>query len=246
MKNYNPDDQRIFIDGLINARDLGGMPLSDGKFFVKDYIIRSGSPSIAPMSAHDELIRLGVTTVIDLRAEAELLHYGNPFKDDGVTSFHNISLFLGDPDSDEDPTMEFLRTHTLGDFYVMMCEELGERIVNVLRVIYNTNGKVLFHCAHGKDRTGVIAAILYLIAGASKENIILNYKVSFEYAKSFLEPLIEARVENMRHTLRSDAHNMETFLKHIDEAYEGNIRNYLNKYGMSDEEIDSLKARITE
>jgi len=245
MSTYNPDNQRLFFDDLINCRELGGMPLEDGRVFKSGIALRSGSPSLASDKAIELLRAHGVKTVIDLRSKAELTHYGNPFESDGSTHFFNIPLFVGDPDQEKDPTMVFLETHQMGDFYVMMLQELGKEIAQVMRVITNSDdGLVLFHCAHGKDRTGVIATLLYLLAGASRENIVLNYKVSYDYAKDFLDPLIEERVENMRHTLRSDAVNMKIFLDYMQDKYDMNCSKYLLENGMTNEEINKLKGRI--
>ena len=246
MNNYNPDDQRLFFDDLINCRELGGMPGANGVVFRKGILLRSGSPQLASERAFRELKEFGVKTVIDLRSEAELRNYGNPFRDDKDSNFYNIPLFVGDPDAKTDPTMKFLETHTMGDFYVLMVQELGPRIVEVMRVfIKETEGYTLFHCAHGKDRTGVIAALLYMLIGASHENIVLNYKVSYEYAKHFLDPLIEARVDNMKHTLRSDADNMVTLLKFFDDAYNSSARAFLEQNGMSSSEVTELINRIS-
>ncbi|MCR5592922.1 MAG: tyrosine-protein phosphatase [Saccharofermentans sp.] len=247
MSNYDSDSQRLFFDDLINCRELGGMPGSDGCTFKSGILMRSGSPSLASAKAVKELKDFGVRTVIDLRSKAELEHYGNPFREDPDTHFYNIPLFVGDPDAEEDPTMAFLETHSMGDFYVMMAKELGKEVVEVMRVFINeTSGYTLFHCAHGKDRTGVIAALLYVLIGAKREDVVLNYKVSYDYAKDFLDPLIEARVENMRHTLRSDASNMETFLGFIEKEYDYKAERYLIGNGMSESEVDALKKRITQ
>lgn len=247
MSNFDPDTQRLFFDDLINCRELGGMPGSNGCTFKNRVIIRSGSPSFASRKAFTELKDYGVKTVIDLRSKAELEHYGNPFREDEDTHFYNIPLFVGDPDAAEDPTMAFLETHTMGDFYVMMARELGKEVVEVMRVfIRETSGITLIHCAHGKDRTGVITALLYVLIGAEPEDIVLNYKVSYDYAKDFLDPLIKDRVENMRHTLRSDESNMVTFLEFIAKEYDYKAENYLIENGMTKEEIEVLKKRITQ
>ena len=245
MNNYNPDTQRLFFDDLINCRELGGMPGSEGAVFRKGILLRSGSPSLASAKAYEEMKEFGVKTVIDLRSKAEFEHYGNPFND-GVTHFYNIPLFVGDPDAENDPTMKYLETHPMGDFYIMMVRVLGPEIVEILRVILKeTDGYILFHCAHGKDRTGVVCAILYMLIGADPDDIVLNYKVSYEYAKHFLDPLIADRVDNMKHTLRSDAENMVILLNYFKEEYNLNIEQYLRDNGMKDEEIVQLKARIT-
>lgn len=157
--------------------------------------------------------------------------------------FHSIPLFKGDPELKDDPTMEFLRTHHLGDFYVIVAEEFGSSAVSVLRILKDCRGTALFHCAHGKDRTGVITACLYLLAGASREDIIHNYEISYGYLEDFLAPLMAKTEDDMKHTLRSDRINMEIFLKHIDDNYGGNIRNLLRSKGMTDLEIEQLTAK---
>ena len=245
MSIYDPEAQRLYKDILINCRDLGGMPLKDGRSFRKGLFLRSGSPTLINDGAYKKLIEDGVKTVIDLRSEPEIRHYGNPFMDAEGVSFYPVSLFVGDPDAKEDPTMNFLRTHHLGDFYCIILEELGDRIVKIMRILKDCEGKAFFHCAHGKDRTGVIAAILYLLTGADREDIVTNYKVSYDYARSFLDPLIEAKEPVMRHTLRSDEINMRILLDHIDNKYNGDIRLYLENNGMSGQELDELSARCT-
>ena len=144
-----------------------------------------------------------------------------------------------------DPSLEFLRTHHLGDFYVMMLNELGDRVVKILNILRtHTDGYCLFHCAHGKDRTGVIAAILYILAGATREDIVLNYKVSYDYAKHFLDPLIAKKEDDMKHVLRSDAINMEILLDYLEKEYSMDVSRYLLKSGMTSKELEGLMSRI--
>ena len=248
MEEYNTDSQLMHFEGLLNARELGGMPLKNGKVFKKGVAIRSDSPSDLTKAQAEKIREYGVTRVIDLRSEAEVRFYGNAFKDMPGVDFLNIPLFLGNPDAKDDPTMEFLRTHKLGDFYVIILEELGDRVCDVLRKISDNEGITLFHCAHGKDRTGVICAILYLLAGVDEDLIIKNYAVSYEYMRPVLDPLI-ARDEapggrNMSHVLRSDAENMEIFLGYIHDRYEGDIRRFLILHGMKESEIDKLVSRL--
>lgn len=245
MKEYTTDSQLMNFDGLLNARELGGMPLTNGGEFKKRVAIRADSPSdLTPSQAH-AIRDYGVTLVIDLRSEAEVMHWGNAFIDCEGVCFRNVPLFLGDPDAKDDPTMNLLKTKTLGDFYILVLEELASRVIDVLRLILNNKGITMYHCAHGKDRTGLISAILYLLAGASRENIIKNYAISYEYMRPILDPLIANREECLKHTLRSDASNMELFLSYIDETYGGSIENYLTKNGMTSEEISALKSKIS-
>lgn len=245
MNSYTTDSQLMHFDGLLNARELGGMPLVNGGEFKLGVAIRADSPSDLTPSQAKAIKDHGVNLVIDLRSEAEVMHWGNAFIDFDGVCFRNVPLFLGDPDSDDDPTMNLLKTKKLGDFYILVLEELSARVCEVLRLILSNDGITMYHCAHGKDRTGLISAILYLIAGASRENIIKNYKVSYEYMRPILDPLIERREECLKHTLRSDAENMEILLNHIDEKYNGSIENYLLQSGMSQDEIDALRKKIS-
>ena len=245
MNNYDPASQKIPYEGLLNTRELGGMPLADGSVFPSGLFIRSGGPCYFTAEGAAHIKSMGVKTVIDLRAPIEIERTGNPYKDDPSITFYNIPLFVGDPSADTDPTMEFLRTHHLGDFYVMMLNELGDRIVKILNILRtHTDGYCLFHCAHGKDRTGVIAALLYILAGATREDIVLNYKVSYDYAKHFLDPLIAKKEDDMKHVLRSDAINMEILLDYLEKEYSMDVSRYLLKSGMTSEELEGLMFRI--
>ena len=243
MSSYDPDSQLIKDLALLNCRELGGMPLAGGKTFRTGIFIRSGSPEYLNDAQIREVKEYGVKNVIDLRAADELKGTGNPFADDPDVNFHSVPLFNGDPNGDDDKTMQFILTHTLGDYYVVIAEEMGDRLAKIMRILLNSEGITLFHCAHGKDRTGVVAALLYLLCGASRENIISNYAVSYEYLKDFLAPAIAKLPDGMKHILRSEAHNMETFLDYMDSKWNGDAACLLTANGLTADEINALKNK---
>ena len=246
MSAYNPDSQLIDLP-LINCRELGGMPLRDGHVFRSGLFLRSGAPSeLKTREEFEQVKAYGVKNVIDFRGVTELERCGNPFRDDADTNFYSIPLFIGDPGDVNNDTMQFLRTHHLGDYYVIIMEQLGDKVAQVMRILLNAEGLTLYHCAHGKDRTGVISAILYLIAGADREDIVTNYKVSYDYLEDFLKPLIDAAPDDMKHTLRSDEINIRIFLKYIDDKWDGKVENYLISNGMSESEIKALRDKCVE
>ena len=246
LNTYDPDTQLVKELALINVRELGGMPLAGGKTFRKGIFLRSGSPEWLTKEQVNEVKDYGVKTVIDLRGEAEVAQSPNPFAKDPDVTFYNIPLLNGNPNNTRDETMEYIRTHTLGDYYVIIAEEMGDRLVKIMRILLNSDGLLLFHCQHGKDRTGVVAALLYLICGASRENIISNYKVSYDYIKDFLAPLIRRVPEDIRHAFRSDASNMEKFLSYLDSKWDGSAVNLLRANGLTHDEINALKAKCIE
>lgn len=246
MSAYNPDSQLIDLP-LINCRELGGMPLRDGHVFRSGLFLRSGAPSeLKTREEFEQVKAYGVKNVIDFRGVTELERCGNPFRDDADTNFYSIPLFIGDPGDVNNDTMQFLRTHHLGDYYVIIMEQLGDKVAQVLRILLNAEGLTLYHCAHGKDRTGVISAILYLIADADREDIVTNYKVSYDYLEDFLKPLIDAAPDDMKHTLRSDEINIRIFLKYIDDKWDGKVENYLISNGMTESEIKALRDKCVE
>lgn len=246
MSIYNPDDQLITCLKLANCRELGGMPLECGKTFKKGVFIRSSSPEKLTADQIQEVKDYGVKCVVDLRSDAELKDFRNPFQNDPDVDFCFVSLFPGDPNNLSDDLLDFIRKRHLGDYYVRICEDLGKDVIKAMRYLLNSKGLTLFHCTHGKDRTGTIAAILYLLAGASRENIILNYQASYKYLEKYLERKIAKMPDDMKHLLRSDKLNMEIFLDYVDKTWNGDIANFLRFNGMSDDEITSLKAKCVE
>lgn len=243
MTDYNPDSQLIRSLKLMNCRELGGMPLEGGKTFRNGVFIRSGSPERLTPPEIQEVKDYGVKCVIDLRAKAELKDFGNPFQNDPDVEFHFVPLFPGDPNNLSDDLMDFIRTRHLGDYYVRICEDLGKDVIEVMRYLASSKGLTLFHCTHGKDRTGTVTAMLYLLAGASRENIILNYKVSYNYLEKYLERRMSKMPDDMKHLLRSDEINMHIFLDYVDETWGGDIANFFRANGMPDEEINALRAK---
>ena len=95
-----------------------------------------------------------------------------------------------------------------------MLEEAPEKVAGVLNLIGERieTGAVLFHCTAGKDRTGVTAAMLYLICGVDDVDIIADYQVTetyqeknpmFAYAPKEIMPLLNSNPENMKYFLKN-------------------------------------------
>ena len=246
MSNYNPDTQLVKDLAFVNCRDLGGMPLAGGKTFRKGIFLRSESPQWIPADAIQQVKDYGAKTIIDLRGEEEIRQDGNPFIGDPDVFYHNVPLLNGNPNDTKDETMEYLRTHILGDYYIIIAEEMGDRLVDIMRLLLNSDGLALFHCQHGKDRTGVVAAILYLISGASREDIIHNYEVSEYYLRDLLAPILRKMPADLRHALNSNRENMIKFLDYLDSKWDGDAEKLLMANGLTSDELSRLKAKCIE
>ena len=240
-----PETNRLMINKLYNARDMGGMPTLSGRKTAYKRFVRSDSPSGLDRESVDALIAYPVRTVIDLRSTSEIERSGNPFIGRPEIVFRNIPLIAFDPDDAGDPTMKYLIRKNLGHLYVLMLEHSRDAVLDVFRAILDApQGTVVFHCLHGKDRTGLIAALLFLLAGVSENDIVENYAASFENIRPLVDPLIERMPESMHHMYRSDAENMRFLLEYIRNTYDGKAEPYLRQLGLSAAEIARLRDRM--
>jgi len=241
----DPETNRLMLPHLYNARDMGGMNTRSGKRTAYKRFIRSDSPSALSEHSVDELIAYSVRTVIDLRSRPEIEKAGNPFIGRPEIAFRNIPLIAFDPDDREDPTMNYLVKSKLGHLYVLMLEHSKDAVLDVFRTIADApEGAIVFHCLHGKDRTGLVAALLYLLAGVTEDDIVHNYEISFENIRPLVDPLLDVMPQDSHHMYRSDAENMRLLLDHIDQKYNGRADIYLETIGLDRERIDRIRDRL--
>lgn len=172
---------RLDLDGPANFRDLGGYPTLDGGVTRRGRVFRSDSLSY--LSDRDlGLLREehGVRTVIDLRAGHEVDEHGH-----GPLSAHVRQLHLPIVDQTREPPQarqlvrrapKFL---TLDEIYGLMLREYSERFGAVLQAVAEPGAAPLvFHCAAGKDRTGLVAMLLLGLVGVADEFIVADFAVT--------------------------------------------------------------------
>ena len=119
----------------------------------------------------------------------------------------------------------------------------AESMSKVFRTIAEAESGVMFNCTAGKDRTGVVSAILLLHAGVSDEDIIENYVLTKEYGRERLElvhknfPEIDMNIVTPREWF------MEEFLK-LFRAKFGTTEGYFKSLGLSEEEIERIRKKL--
>lgn len=243
----NPDANRLMLPSLYNARDLGGLETSFGKRTAFHRFVRSDEPSQLSVADLDFLLSYPIKTVIDLRSKEEIDRRRNPFSSNTDILFRNISLFESDPEEKGDPTVEIALRNTLGELYIYLLQNRKNQMAEVFRQILDApEGAIFFHCTHGKDRTGIIAALLLSLVEVSREDIISNYSVTYGFIREIVDPKIAMMPPAARHILKSDAENMEVFLDYLDSNYQGQSAVYLRSIGFSESEISSLRSRLLE
>jgi len=236
MKHYI----RLPLQGTANTRDLGGYATKDGHVTKWHVFLRSDD--LAELTAADKIFLkdYGLKTIIDLRSAPELHYRPNPYRSVSAYHYHNISLF-------ENASPQMLATapkDILKGMYREMLVDHQEQIKAIFEIIANAEeGTILFHCAAGKDRTGVIAMLLMGLVKVPNRDIVSNYEVSFTNLKRnpyFKEP--EDGHSAMMYSINT---NMEDTILFVKEHYK-TVEAYLLSIGLSPETLMKIKARFTE
>jgi protein-tyrosine phosphatase len=227
------DSQRaLVLQSVRNGRDLGGLvgkkgPIPLGRF------IRTGSLSHATESDKTVLADHGVKLDIDLRTVWEVLR--SPDRLSGDKRFHYLNVSLVGVG-----LWDAIYPSSRGQLYVRALAHHQAQFHRVFHAMaQQKEGTVLFHCAAGKDRTGMVAAILLDLAGVDRETIVHNYAISAKY----LYPSARGAEEEAAAISESPPEAIEMFLDALDRQY-GGAAAYLERIGLSRSEIDALRDRL--
>lgn len=237
-------NRHLPVEGTFNIRDLGGYMAGERETLWRR-ILRADGLHRLTEAGRDRLVGEGVRTVIDLRRPAELEAQPNPFAMDERVRYMNVSLF-----ENLAPTYG-PQIDTLHALYVRALQERAEAIAAILSMVAEADeGAVLFHCTAGKDRTGLIAALLLGNAGVSEDQIIADYALTGRMIAPLLDEIlahaaIQGMAEDtMRPLLACAPETMRATLDHIADGH-GSIAGYLNTLGLGDTVAARLKSRLT-
>jgi protein-tyrosine phosphatase len=169
-------DRHIAFDRLHNFRDLGGYLADDGRHVRWGQLYRSDSLGKLAGADLDRFRALGVRTVIDLRYPWEIASRGRVPHGDDLT-WHNLSIEHRTYDQAEiDPDVDGWRY--LADRYAEVALDGVAELRQALRVIAAADGPLVFHCASGKDRTGLLAAVVLALLGVSEDQIAEDFALT--------------------------------------------------------------------
>ena len=232
----------LTFDLLYNIRDLGGWPAIDDRRTRFGVLYRSDSLGRLAGADLDRFRALGVRTVIDLRYPWEIAAAGRVPDDD--VAFHNLSIEHRPYDqtvvpADVDPAAFF------AEKYAEVADDGAEEIRAVVRLIADgAELPVVFHCKSGKDRTGIIAAILLSLVGVDREDVVTDYDRSNEAtARWHAEHVASGEtLPEWPGFGTAPAGAIRRFLELLDERYGGPQR-YL---GLTDAEVVALRSRLLE
>lgn len=161
----------LVVDGLINLRDLGGMPTEAGATTVPRRLIRSELPHTLTDEELRAIVDLGIGTVVDLRTTSERERRPSSLAAAGVRIVH-APIFT---DDDEYPD----HLPTAGEVYCWWLRERRTGVALAMNAIADApSAPVLIHCHAGKDRTGVVVGMILRLAGVSIDDIADDYALS--------------------------------------------------------------------
>ena len=235
--------------GLVNLRDVGGLPLRDGGATRQGILLRS--ESLQEATAGDiELLteHYQIAAIVDLRSARETTTEGRGPIDKKAITYLNIPLDPAPLDLDFDPDWPSgqLTSYVYQSFASVTSGGLG-RVFEFLPQLLD--GPTLVHCAAGKDRTGLVIAIALEIAGVTREAVIADYLVSEQNNDQVNEMLRRSprylahmgKVNNEFYEVHE--HAMGSFLGWLDRTH-GGARNWAMSRGVESSQLDRLAAAL--
>jgi protein-tyrosine phosphatase len=244
-------ERLIKLEAVHNFRDLGGYPTADGRRTRWGRLFRAdGLHRLTP--ADVEVLRpLGLRTVLDLRTAGELAERGTFPIDDHPVDFHHLPVIDVTWDRDDDATddaVEFLTAQ-----YRALLVEGEPRLAEAFHLLARDGAlPAVFHCAAGKDRTGLLAALLLSSLGVADEVVAEDYGLSREAMVRTLEWVgqqsaeLLARWEQIPSVhLAAEPVAMLRLLAELNDVH-GSVRAYVTSIGVGEEILLTLEAALLE
>lgn len=225
---------RFLLSNTLNTRDLGGYTIGCGKVTAYKAFLRSDVPIEVSDNDIKILLSNNITTIVDLRSDDETQSKPCAFKNHKNFEYYHCKIF-GDgylPKSIEEVPVSYFK---------MVDEQ--KTILNVMKVFAKANGGILYHCTAGKDRTGVISALLLLLAGVSKADILADYQISQLYLSSMLQQFCRSNKNVDINIITPKMEYMKKFLDMFQQKY-NSVEEYFSHIGLSGNEIMTLKKKL--
>jgi protein-tyrosine phosphatase len=232
----------LAIDRLVNLRDLGGLPTTAGGTTRPGRLLRSESPNAISAKGLQDLLGIGIGAVIDLRTTSEREHRPSPLDEAGVRTTHT-PIFTDDEDYPD-------HLATAAEVYCWWLRERRPGVAAAMTAIADApSAPILVHCHAGKDRTGVVVALVLRLAGVGVDAIADDYAISgVQLADMLARDRVTAvergmdpvRVERL-FTVRREA--MVQTMECVDTEH-GGVLALLRSLGLTQTRIDRLSGLL--
>ena len=225
---------KSILESTMNTRELGMYRVKGTKrYTLSNRLYRSDRCEDLSNRDKSFLIDRNITTIIDLRSNQEADIKPSAFAKDKDFLFFHYPIVEGmlPPNSLEAVPVSYMEIAH------------ADCIKGVFKTIANAPGGVLFHCTAGKDRTGVVSAILLTLVGVSDEDIVYDYAISREFNKQRLEDFLKEHPEIDRDIVLANEKSMYGFLRMLREKH-NLVEQYLLDIGITSDEIRRLKNKL--
>lgn len=241
-----PRRPELALAGAINFRDLGGYYTADGRQTRYGRVFRSNS--LQELTEADLTIlrkRLSLATVLDLRSPQEIAHDGRgPL---GCEPLRYVNLPMLQEKRDYQPGRI---EDGLIDRYFSYLHLARDNVAKALETVAEFQ-PVVFHCSAGKDRTGVLAALVLGCVGVESETVVADYAAkqnAREEMIAFLRrrPSYSGRLHRLPPgALDSEPETMRQFLHLLEEHY-GGARGWARSAGVAERTLHRLEETLLE
>ncbi|MFG1794810.1 tyrosine-protein phosphatase [Nocardia sp. NPDC049149] len=223
-------ERSLTLQGVQNARDIGGYRTVDGKTVRSGLVYRTGQLNNATPADLAELSNRQVRVVDDLRTVYERALGPDKIPAGATANWDDV---IG-----QAPPEALASTLTGGDsLYRAFITAPGanQAFASVLHdIIGTTDGAVLFHCTAGKDRTGWTAAVLLTLLGVDRDTVTQDYLLSNVYRNAAPNDTINGVQKSW----------LDTAFAQADQTY-GSFDNYLHEgLKLTDTDITTLKTKL--
>lgn len=226
-------------DGCINVRDLGGIPIRDGRAIRWGAVVRADSLDRLTPNGWAALMAHGVRTIVDLRNDDEV---GDPtrLRPQKLTTVRVPLDDIGDSAFWDDWVTgpQFGTPLYYGPF---MARKQGRCAAAVAAVANAGPGGVAVHCGGGRDRTGLVTLLLLALVGVEADDIASDYELSYERMRPFYPESGEDDPEAFLMSRGTSARaSILDLLASID------VEDHLRRGGLRDEHLTALRGRLLE
>jgi protein-tyrosine phosphatase len=244
-----PLTRRLAWPDCQNTRDLGGLPRRGG-LTRTGVLIRSDDVSLLTAAGREAMCAYGVTTVIDLRSQSERNGtFDSRFpRRAGEEARANGVAYLSHELVDDASLKRLGDAPNMFERYLVMLNTRQAAFRDIFTSIARTEGGLVFHCFAGKDRTGLVAAMLLELAGVPSDGIATDFgetdlQLALQYEKWISESPEDKRAE-MRDELRCPPERILGALDHLQTRW-GGVAGYLEAARMDPDDIDHLGSKLT-
>jgi protein-tyrosine phosphatase len=238
------DSRVVLLAGADNVRDLGGLQTRDGRWTRRGRLFRGELiPELLDADVDVLVAEVGLRSVVDLRTRGEVRHHPGRWLEHGV-AWINCPFRLGRFGPVPGPGADYVTA------YFGSLEAGPAAVLLAVRALIDPGAHpALFHCAAGKDRTGVLSALLLDLLGVAPRAIAEDYAMTTGGLARVLERLsgLEPYRENLKDASAADHEALaSTMVDFVDELgrRHGGAEGWLRSRGITSEAIDGFRVAM--